>query len=263
MPQPTTSWKSRHPVLFKNLILLAIVAIAEVLLLSNNARLDTAAWRATRWFMGDQQPYSWADVKLNAKTHPDAPWWRTTPPPLHSSVYHHSENFWRILRDIGEPEEVLFICLLLIVYDPAGFKSAGMLLGSVLGAGAVSELFKCVFGRLRPIGPMANGHLNAGHNIWVLFRGFHTQHDLSFPSGHACAAFAMAAAVTYLSPKGRWLWLTLAWLTAFSRVVMQAHFYSDIIMGATIGWFAGFAVTMWLGKRLGVEQRHWPTATAA
>ncbi|MHB1768770.1 MAG: phosphatase PAP2 family protein, partial [Phycisphaerae bacterium] len=87
------------------------------------------------------------------------------------------------------------------------------------------------------------------------FRGFHTQVDLSFPSGHACVAFAMAAALTYLSPKGRRLFLLVAWLTSFSRIVMQAHFYSDIIAGGTIGWFCGFGCAIWMAERLGVPQR--------
>ena len=73
----------------KNLVILGIVAVALTCLLSFNARLDTTLWRATRWLMGDQQPYSWAAVKLNPATHPHAPWWRVTPPLFHSQLYHH------------------------------------------------------------------------------------------------------------------------------------------------------------------------------
>jgi membrane-associated phospholipid phosphatase len=68
----------------------------------------------------------------------------------------------------------------------------------------------------------------------------------------------MAAVLTYLSPRGRWLFLTVAWLTSISRVVMQAHFYSDIIFGGTIGWFCGFGCAMWVGDRLNVPQARLP-----
>ena len=253
-PVSTVHPRHKSP-LKKNLIILGIVAVAEILLLSFNAQLDTMAWRATRWFMGDQHPYSWQAVRLNPKTHPDAPWWRTVTPPFHSQLYHQTEGTWRALRDVGVPAEVIFICLLVWVYDPVRWKGAAIMLSSILGAGAVSEAFKSVCGRVRPIGTLANGHLNDGLNVWQWFRGLHTQVDLSFPSGHACVAFAMAAALTYLSPKGRRLWLLVAWLTSFSRIVMQAHFYSDIIAGGTIGWFCGFGCAIWMGERLGVPQR--------
>ncbi len=244
----------------KNLVILGMVVVALVSLLSFNARLDTTLWRATRWLMGDQQPYSWAAVSLNPATHPHAPWWRVTRPPFHSQLYHHMESTWRALRDVGVPAEVLFIMLLVAVYDPARWRSGGIMLGSILGAGAVSEFFKSICGRIRPIGMLPSGHLNNGLNVWIFGRGLHTQKDLSFPSGHAVVAFAMAAALTYLSPRGKWLFLLVAWLTAFSRVVMQAHFYSDIIAGGTIGWFCGFGVAIWLGPRLGVPQRQLPAA---
>lgn len=257
MQQTTASTDQPRPasVLKKNLTILAIVAVVEILLLSFNARLDTFAWRATRWLMGNQQPYSWQAVRLNLRTHPDAPWWRTITPPFHSQLYHHTESTWRALRDVGVPAEVIFICLLVWVYDPARWKGLLLILGAILGAGAVSEAFKSVCGRVRPIGTLAHSHLNDGLNVWHWWRGFHTQKDLSFPSGHACVAFAMAAALTYLSPRGRRLFLLVAFLTSISRVVMQAHFYSDIIAGGTIGWFCGFGCTIWLGERLGVPQR--------
>lgn len=250
------SWSARHPVLKKNLIILSLVLVAEVALLSFNARLDTITWRATRWFMGDQQPYNWNRVHLNPATHPHAPWWRTVTPPLHSQIYHKTENFWRILRDVGEPEEVIFVAAVLLWYDPARWKAAAMLVAGVLGAGGVSAIIKPLAGRLRPIAMLATHHHNNGVSIWVPMRNFIDQKDLSFPSGHATAAFAMAAVMIYLSPRGRILFLVVAWATAFSRMVMQAHFYSDIIAGSTIGWFVGFAIAIWLGQRLGVPQRH-------
>ncbi len=253
--KPPAKWVGTDSPLRKNLAVLGVVSVALVCLLSFNARLDTTLWRATRWLMGDQQPYSWAAVKLNPATHPHAPWWRTTTPLFGSQLYHHMESTWRALRDVGVPAEVLFIMLLVAVYDPARWRGGAIMLGSILGAGGVSEFFKSLCGRIRPIGMLPDGHLNDGLNVWVFGRGLHTQKDLSFPSGHAVVAFAMAAALTYLSPRGKWLFLMIAWLTAFSRVVMQAHFYSDIIAGGTIGWFCGFGVAIWLGAKLGVPQR--------
>ena len=70
LAKPSTGLPRRTSPLKKNLIILGIVALAEILLLSFNARLDTTAWRATRWLLGDQQPYNWQVVRLNPKTAP-------------------------------------------------------------------------------------------------------------------------------------------------------------------------------------------------
>jgi membrane-associated phospholipid phosphatase len=76
--------------------------------------------------------------------------------------------------------------------------------------------------------------------VWHLLRGFSETRDLSWPSGHATLAFATAAALTYLSPKGKGLFVGLAVACAITRVVMQAHFYSDIVFGAALGWTVGW-----------------------
>ncbi len=60
----------------------------------------------------------------------------------------------------------------------------------------------------------------------------------SFPSGHASAAFAVAAALACAVPARRRLWLGVAAAVGASRVVLNAHFVSDVLGGAVIGWWA-------------------------
>jgi undecaprenyl-diphosphatase len=64
----------------------------------------------------------------------------------------------------------------------------------------------------------------------------------SFPSGHATTAFAVAAALTRAAPARRPLWLALAAIVGAARVLLNAHFLSDVIGGALVGWWTG-----WLG----------------
>lgn len=57
----------------------------------------------------------------------------------------------------------------------------------------------------------------------------------SFPSGHAVAAFALAAALALRWPKARWLWFGLAATVALSRVALGLHWMSDVVVGGALG----------------------------
>lgn len=65
--------------------------------------------------------------------------------------------------------------------------------------------------------------------------------DPSFPSGHATAIFALAAALSVWWPRGRWLWWAVAVVVAWSRVALGMHYPSDCLAGALLG--AGIVLT--------------------
>jgi membrane-associated phospholipid phosphatase len=67
----------------------------------------------------------------------------------------------------------------------------------------------------------------------------------SFPSGHATTAFAVAAALARAAPGRRRVWLAVAGGIGASRVLLNAHFLSDVVGGAVVGWWGGH-----LGQRL-------------
>ena len=74
----------------------------------------------------------------------------------------------------------------------------------------------------------------------------------SFPSGHAAAAFAAAVALARAWPGGTLVWWCLATVMALSRVYAGAHFPTDILAGAILGWLAGrlvVAKTSWYSLR--------------
>lgn len=71
----------------------------------------------------------------------------------------------------------------------------------------------------------------------------------SFPSGHATNAFAVAVAIGALWPQARLpLWI-YAMIIAASRVVVNAHFPSDVIAGAVIGTAGALLVRGWFAAR--------------
>jgi membrane-associated phospholipid phosphatase len=235
-------------------ILWAVTIALQVLLLANNAAADTFLWRSTRWLMGDQDAYSWgkykaahaaeaaraaeAGVPAPFYTRIDPPWTRTITGPdgqtaLQARLYKRTEIFWRVMRDLGEPVMTGIVILLVWVYDHRKSKAALMVLAATTLTGLAGWLLRATAGRYRPINI-------DGDNLWLFTRGFTETRDLSWPSGHATLAFATAAALAYLSPKGRNLFLGIAFFCALARVIMQAHFYSDIILGGAIGWTLGW-----------------------
>lgn len=71
----------------------------------------------------------------------------------------------------------------------------------------------------------------------------------SFPSGHATTAFAAAVAVSLVWPRARWaIWL-YAFLVAASRILVNAHFPSDVLAGAAVGALGAILVRNWFAAR--------------
>jgi membrane-associated phospholipid phosphatase len=71
----------------------------------------------------------------------------------------------------------------------------------------------------------------------------------SFPSGHSIDAFAVAMALGALWPRARpFLW-TYAVVIATSRVVLTAHFPSDVITGGVLGVVGALLVRDWFAAR--------------
>ncbi|MEP6492008.1 MAG: phosphatase PAP2 family protein [bacterium] len=118
------------------------------------------------------------------------------------------------------------------------FGTEALLVGEATGV-----VLKDFFGRARPFTDSVPNPDN-----WQLMRGFRTNERYrSFPSGHAVAGFAAAAAVTAETsvwwPRKTWIIAPMMYggaaLVGLSRMYDNRHWASDIIMGAAIGTFAG------------------------
>ncbi len=70
----------------------------------------------------------------------------------------------------------------------------------------------------------------------------------SFPSGHASASFAVAAVLAVHFPRARWGWYGLAAAVSCSRIFRSAHFPTDVIAGAMIGFTIGWVIGHPLGE---------------
>lgn len=114
---------------------------------------------------------------------------------------------------------------------------AGAVFVCVAGAGLAVNVVKFIFGRYRPKA-MWNGRVPGEGPVYA-FRWFETANmSTSFPSGHAVTAFALATALSMLTPRWAWLWFTWAVVAAAARVPALAHFPSDVVVGAYFGTVA-------------------------
>ena len=74
----------------------------------------------------------------------------------------------------------------------------------------------------------------------------------SLPSGHATTAFAALVAFGTLWPRGRTILWIYALLIAASRVLVTAHYPSDVLAGALVGVTGALLVRRWFAlRRLG------------
>lgn len=103
-------------------------------------------------------------------------------------------------------------------------------------AGLGVWLFKFPFGRMRP--KLYLEHHRYGFEWFEV-----TSKYVSFPSGHAITAIASAVALGLLFPKWRYLIWSMGTLIAFSRVVVTAHYLSDVFFASVLGTLV--AVTMY------------------
>lgn len=119
----------------------------------------------------------------------------------------------------------------------------GFLFVAVAVPGLVVTIVKRLIGRARP-------YMEAGPFEFVPF-GWSAAYA-SLPSGHGTTSFAAAFALASLFPRWRVSLWCLAGLIAASRVIVGAHFPSDVIAGAVIGTLGALAVrNLFALQRLG------------
>jgi len=132
--------------------------------------------------------------------------------------------------------------------DAAMWQAAVGGVAGVLLAGLSTQVVKHVACRARPrlvdgwgVGAptLPDAPALRGFFHWPCFgdSGYH-----GFPSGHAATAFAAAAAlIGWVPSRWRgWLLAVAAGIGA-SRIVLNAHFLSDVLGGGLFGWWSGEA----------------------
>jgi undecaprenyl-diphosphatase len=169
-------------------------------------------------------------------------------------------DFFDYITDFGKsgwflwPLGLLFLALAALppVLTPIGQRVLAAIMvrvGFLFLAIAVPSLFvtivKRLIGRARP---MVGGSLDP-----YLFSPFIWRTDYaSLPSGHSTTAFAVLVAFGTLWPRARTVLLIYAFLIAVSRVVVTAHYPTDVAAGALVGIAGALLVRRYFAlRRLG------------
>ena len=122
-----------------------------------------------------------------------------------------------------------------------------LLFTSMLIAGSLTQIIKHIMGRPRP--NYVENVSDFGFNFFSMDASYH-----SFPSGHTSTIFIVALFLSFLTPKIRYIYLFFAFIVAFSRVVVGAHYLSDVLGGIAIASI-GFNLTFWLFNKFGCDKK--------
>jgi membrane-associated phospholipid phosphatase len=179
--------------------------------------------------------------------------------PADQWIYHHftfpaiyDRPWGRMLRLAGYLPLWSIVAVALVLHDwvprtlrtlPGAARRGLLLLWSVALGGIIAELLKIAFRRERP------GLTDGAH----VFRPWSDQPfstaRLGLPSSEVAVAFAAATVLARLFPEAWLLWYLLAVGCALTRVASGAHFMSDVLLAALVGYVS--TLILWPRRDLG------------
>ena len=131
----------------------------------------------------------------------------------------------------GKPPIVLGGLLALAIFGgPSGVETARYAILVLIPTNVIVEVTKRITHRTRPDGE------SKGSNA-------------AFPSSHAANSFALAWVLWRRWPRAGLLLFSCAALVAYSRIYLNRHFFSDVLVGALVGLVCGWLVEAVLKRR--------------
>lgn len=145
---------------------------------------------------------------------------------LRERVHPHTLQIFATVTHLGDFIWLSALCLVvtaLLLWRGHRLLALGWF-AALAGNGLLTRLLKALFERSRPL-----------HD-----HGYSLAHGWSFPSGHASGAlvaYGMLAYLLILATRRAWhlpitlLAITLVLLIGYSRIVLQVHYFSDVLAG--------------------------------
>jgi membrane-associated phospholipid phosphatase len=160
----------------------------------------------------------------------------------------YSSELYSMFRFAGYvPLWLLVSAAFILIDSSAGWRRAwrrgGMLFASALMAGLLAEILKILIRRERPSLDISEYAFRS----WT--EGTFASGGLGWPSSHTAVAFGAAWALCRLHPRAAPLWMLIGVACGVSRIGNNAHFASDVVGGALVGFLV--VAMLWRGTSRG------------
>ena len=162
-------------------------------------------------------------------------------------VHGEMSNLLEAAEHFGTPFGQLMILLTILI--ASGWRDLRVLrvFLCATAAGMSANVIKLMVARARP------RDLNLVDSDFTLAPGFDGMFPFgaggsamqSFPSAHTASAFGFAVVMSWAWPAARIPFFVIASLTGIQRICSTAHYPSDVIFGAALGWMVGTAFISW------------------
>jgi membrane-associated phospholipid phosphatase len=146
---------------------------------------------------------------------------------------------FKIMKSPGNFWFTLLVAAMLLVWHSGRWRVAAFVCMSGMLSGLLCALMKWCVGRTRPLHDVPAFKFQPFRYGW--FGLFHGE-NLSFPSGHACLAFATAASLSVLIPRWRLAFFAGALVVAAERVLQGSHYIGDVVAAAGLGVLSTYVV---------------------
>lgn len=161
---------------------------------------------------------------------------------------HEIVQVFQWITELGKSTAYLVVFFLLFVFfkyclkRPVAASRMLFLLAAVALSGLITDIVKPLVGRLRPK-LLFEASLYGFEPLRI---GYEYN---SFPSGHAATVFALAAALSFFFPGWRLPLFGFAAVIGLSRIIVGAHYLSDVMAGAYVGVMSVFALSYFCRRR--------------
>jgi len=166
--------------------------------------------------------------------------------PLAEHFRPHSGPIFQLaawLTTLGEagwwliPSLAIYLGARLVWRSPLLAGRALFVFAAVAGSGLLVDLIKPLLGRARPT------LLFSKHVYGFSYLHLAASYE-SFPSGHTACAMGAGVALGLLAPRYRPFWIALGLLVGFTRVIVTAHYLSDVVASVLLSLW----MVLWLER---------------
>jgi membrane-associated phospholipid phosphatase len=155
----------------------------------------------------------------------------------HNKYWLGLNRFFSPAETYGHGIGLVFVILAIYLLDPRRRWALVRLAAIALGAGLMADVVKLLVLRTRPHDFKFHGGVWNTFGGWLpLWHGLSGQQ--SMPSGHTALAVGLTLGLAWLYPRFRWLFFGMAALVACQRITSGAHYLSDTLVGASLGFLS-------------------------